>query len=211
MATFVLIDKNRIRPALNTQVIKADDATVVLDAQRTLEEARLRADEIVKSAEDAFQAEKQRGFLKGVQEARQKMAQDIASSALRTEQHYQSIKSQTIELVMAVVRKVLGDMDVRSLVVAQVTEALKSVKGGKRLTIKVNPTVAGTLRENLSRINIDAAERAIIEVETADHLAPDDLVLEGETGVVDASMSVQLNAIEKGFRAACDLGEAGDP
>ena len=208
MATFVFVDKNQLRPASDTKVIKAADAAVVLDAQEILDEARNRAAQIIKSAEDVFQAEKQRGFTQGVQEANQKMVQEMAKTALRTEQHYQSLTSQTIELVMAVVKKVLGDMDVRSMVVAQAIEALKSAKAGKRLILKVNPEAEETLNEHLSRINTGSAQGGIIEVECSANLAPGDLIIESEIGIVEASMAVQLDAIEKAFRATANEGGA---
>ena len=207
MATFVFLDQGRIRPAADAGIIRAADAGVVLEAQRVLDEARCRAAEIVNSAEDGFQAEKRRGFAQGVQEAKQKMAEQMVAVDLRTAQHDRVLRAQTIALVMAIVRKVLGEMDVRSLVVAQVTEALKSVKRGQRLTLRVNPSVADTLRANLTRIQTTGRDTDHMEVETAAHLAPDDLIIESDIGIVQASMAVQLSAIESAFRDACDLGQ----
>jgi flagellar biosynthesis/type III secretory pathway protein FliH len=143
-----------------------------------------------------FQSEKARGLQTGLEEARQQTAGQIADAAEQIAHHFQELESQTVQLVMAVVKKVMQDIDPTELVAAQVKKALGRFKGHKRVLVKVHPTRVDLLHDALERIMADSPAANMVEIKPAFHLAQDQLIIESGTGIVDASMSVQMTAIE---------------
>jgi flagellar biosynthesis/type III secretory pathway protein FliH len=133
------------------------------------------------------------------------MAAEMAAAALRTERHYRTLEEETVSLVMAVVRKVLHAVEPRDLVVAQVSKALEAFRGNPRVTLKVHPQVADDLHARLSEITAKRPDIDLIDVKTTPDLASDQLIVESATGILEASIETQLEAIEKGFRQVIDL------
>lgn len=205
MADFILLDEGRLRPAPGTRIIKKDTYAVFGEAETILAAARAKAAEIVAAAEKVYQTEKQRGHAEGLECARAEMAETMAAAALRTEQHFRTLEEETVSLVMAVVRKVLHAVEPQDLVVAQVSKALEAFRGSPRVTLKVHPQVADDLYARLAEIAAKRPDIDLIDVKTAPDLAPDRLILESATGILEASIETQLEAIEQGFRQVIDL------
>ena len=200
MADFIFLDGGRIRPESGGSVIKAADYAALREPGQVLADARKYAEKVVKDADAVYRSERARGYREGMREARQQMAEEIASTALRCDLHYRELKEQTILLVMEIFQKVLQDIEPRQLVTAQVKKALDAFKGRKRVVIKVHPSRADLLHDQLSEIMSGCPGIDIIDIKAAPHLSSDDLILESETGIVEASMEVQLAAIREAFK-----------
>jgi type III secretion protein L len=200
MAEFVLLDEGRIRPAPGTRIINKEAYAVFGEAEAILAAARAKAAEIVAAAESAHQAEKQRGYSEGIESAQAEMAQSMAAAALRTERHYRTLEGETVDLVMAVVRKVLHALEPRDLVVAQVSRALEAFKGCPRVTLKVHPQAVEDLHARLAEITANRPDIDLVDIKANADLAPGRLIIESAMGILEASLETQLEAIEKGFR-----------
>lgn len=196
MANFVFINNDHLRPAQGTRVLKAAEYAVAHEADQLLAAARRRAANIIAAAEKLFQAEKERGYQTGLEEARQQTAGQIADATTQIEQHFQELEAQSVQLVMAILKKVMQDIDPTELVTAQVKKALSRFKGRKRVVVKVHSSRADMLHDALSRIMADTPAMDLVEIKPAANLAEDQLILESDTGIVDATMSKQLTSIE---------------
>jgi type III secretion protein L len=205
MADFILLDEGRLRPAPGTRIIKKETYAIFGEAEDILAAARAKAAEMTAAAEKVYEAEKQRGHAEGLSRARAEMAAEMAAAALRTERHFRSLEAETVSLVMAVVRKVLHAIEPEDLVVAQVSKALEAFKGCPRVTLKVHPRVVDDLYARLVEITAQRPDIDLIDVKPAPDLSPDQLILQSATGILDASLETQLDAIEQGFRQALDL------
>jgi type III secretion protein L len=205
MADFILLDEGRLRPAPGTRIIKKDTYALFGKAEDILAAARAKAADMVAAAEKVYQSEKQRGHAEGLENARAEMAEAMTAAALRTEQHFRTLEAETVSLVMAVVRKVLHAIEPRDLVAGQVTKALEAFKGCPRVTLKVHPQVAEDLHARLSEIAAKRPEIDLIHVKTTPDLAPDQLIVESATGILEASLETQLDAIERAFRQVLEL------
>jgi type III secretion protein L len=205
MANFIFLDQKHLGLTPNTQIIKAADYAVIAEVQQIIAAAQDQAAQIIKAAEAEFQAQHKKGYDQGLRQARKEMAQKITTAALHSQQYFHGLKAQTIELVMAVVKKVLQDIEPQALIVAQVTKALAAMKGASQVTLKVSPAVADTLNENLAHITKAAPDIGLIDIKTVSGMPQDDLIIESETGIVEAGLTDQLSAIEAAFRDACGL------
>ena len=186
-------------------MIKAADYAVMREPRQVLEDARNYAEGVLKDAEAVYRSERARGYQEGMRDAKQQMAEQMASTALRCELHYRELKEQTITLVMEMFKKVLRDIEPRQLIGAQVKKALDAFKGRKRVVIKVHPSKAEMLHDQLSDIMAGCPGIDIIDIKAAPHLSADDLILESETGIVEATMAVQLAAIREAFKKQLNL------
>jgi type III secretion protein L len=200
MAKFVLLDEGRIRPAPGTRIIKKEAYAVFGEAGDILAAARAKAAEIVAAAESAHLTEKQRGYEEGIENARAEMAAEMTAAALRTERHFRKLEGETVDLVMAVVRKVLHALEPGDLVAAQVSRALGAFKGCPRVTLKVHPRAVDDLHARLAEITANRPDIDLVDIKASADLAPDRLILESATGILEASLETQLEAIEQGFR-----------
>jgi type III secretion protein L len=200
MANFIILENDRLRPDADARVVKAADYAVLLDPGKVLQAVQRRSASRLKQAEAMYSTEKQRGFQQGLDEARRQMAAQVTETALRCETFCRELEAQAIGLVMDVVKKVLDHMDCRQLAEAQVKKALARFKGCKRVQIKVDPAQAHIVRGGLARIMAACPGVGAIEVKAVEGLPKGTLVLESETGIVEASMPVQLAAIEQAFK-----------
>lgn len=196
MATFVFVENGRIRPAPGTRIIKAAEYAAIGPALKVYDEARKNAARIVKDAKAVYKIEKQKGYEDGLRQAKQEMAKQMTTMALRTEQYHRNMEKQIVRMVMNIVRKVLQDINPQTLVVNQVKTALAAFKGHKHLTIKTNPATAELLKERFSEVMTAHPAIGAIDVKAVPHLSADTLIMESETAIVEASMEAQLEAIE---------------
>lgn len=205
MADLVLIDSDLVRPAPGTRVLKKASYTIIDQAQAILNTAHKKADEIIASAQAEFQEERQRGYTEGLECARQEMAQELAATAMETQRHYDHLKEETVSLVMAVVKKVLKNIEPQALIVAQVNKALETFKGGQRITLKIHPTQAERIASRLEDISSSCPGIEMIDIQVATDIPPGQVMLVSATGILEASLDSQLTAIETAFRQTLQL------
>lgn len=205
MADIVLIDSDLVRPAPGTRVLKKATYTIIDQTQAILNTAHKKADEIIASAQAEFQKERQRGYAEGLESARLEMAQQLAATAMETQRHYDHLKEETISLVMAVVKKVLKNIEPQSLIVAQVNKALEAFKGGQRITLKVHPNHAEPIASRLEDISSTCPGLDMIDIQIAADIPPGQVMLVSATGILEASMDSQLTVIETAFRQTLQL------
>ena len=200
MAQFIFIDDGRIRPDPGSRIIRAAEYATLGPARKVLDEARRVADGIIREANEVYRVEKQRGYEEGLRKAAREMAEQVTATALQSRHYYNRLEAQTIELVMAVFRKVLRDIEPRDLVTAQVGKALENFKGCRQVALKVNPDEVDALRRRLSEISAGGPGGGIIDVKAVPELPAGHAILESETSIVEASVEIQLAAIEEAFR-----------
>jgi type III secretion protein L len=205
MANFVFIKNGHIRPAPGTRIIKAAEYAAIGPAVKVYTDAREKADKILKEARIVYQSEKEKGYKEGLRQAKQEMAQQMTALTLRTEKYYRDMEKQIVHMVMEIVKKVLQGVEPQTLVVAQVKNALSTFKGCKHLTIKANPTVSTMIKERFVDIMQDCPGIDAIDVKAVSHLESNVLIMESETGIVEASMDAQLEAIEKAIKEELQL------
>jgi len=207
MAVFFFINDGRIRAASGSGIIKAGDYGIVGQAQQVIEEARTKADQIEMQAEAVYQSEKKRGYQDGLTKARYAMAEQIMATSIRSDRHIKLLKEQIVSLVMEICKKVLHDVEPWTLIMAQVEKALQGFRGSDLVTLKVNPALADTLNQKLSMFSVIGRGIDAIQVKAVPGLKEDELILESEMGIVEATLDVQLSAIENAFRKALELSE----
>lgn len=180
-------------------LLKAHDVAALKDAQALLAQARQQAQQIVDSAQQVFESERQRGFETGLEEARLEQTERMIDIATRTVDHFASIEQRTVALVLESVRRIIDDFSDTERVLAVVRNGLSVLRNQRQLTLRLSPEHAESVRAHATGLLERFPGIGMLDIVADPRLKGDATILESDIGVVEASVELQLQAIEKGF------------
>ena len=176
--------------------IPADEYQATLDADGIVASAKEQADAIILSAKKEFEEQKRLGFQQGLMAGRAEVAEEMVSSVSRTVDYFSKLESQLVELVTSAVRKVIGDVDDRERIVKITRHALSVARNQSKVTVRVAPEDFESVQSQTNEIIRPYPAVQFLDVVADRRLEPGSCILETDVGVVDASVDVQLKAIE---------------
>lgn len=195
---FVL--KSKFVVPAGSKVLKAKEYAVLVEAREVIAQAMQRAEDIKYDAQQACEDQKHQGYLDGLEQGRQEIAQQMIEQTQKAMEYIDSLEKTVVEVVMQSLRKILGDMDNKELVTAVVSQSLRHLRGQKRVVIRVSPADEDAVHELLESMQKDGLlDVAFFTVEADSRLQKGGCMLETETGSLDASVETQLKAIENAF------------
>lgn len=209
---------------------EADAGLAPAEAQRTdaaadiVDQARERADEMLRSStaqatvaqQDAYRQGHEQGYREGTTIARAELAEALAlvqrialDAKVVRDRLLRDVERETIELVIASTRAVLGEqvqID-PALVLDTVQRALKRAGAQNIVRIRVHPQDHELVSARLG----DHRDAAVVDwAVTADgSITVGGCVIDTEAGEVDARLDVQLEEVARRFRAAVQPADAG--
>jgi type III secretion protein L len=195
-------------PAPGTRVLKAREYELLGQASALLEDARREAQAVRDSAEAALEAERQRGYAEGTEQARGEAAERMLETVGRTVDYLGQVEDELIGVVMSAVRKLLGTHEDVDLIRRLAREALEVVRTQKRVTLRVAPALEEGVRERVADIVGGHGGISLLEIVGDPGLNAGGCVLESELGIVDASVDTQLAALERAMRARFGRGQS---
>ena len=200
MVSFVRLDPER--PALEPgqRVIAPDDYSLRVSAQELLADAENRARQTAEAAEQAYQAEKQRGYDDGMASAKVEIAEQMLTIISRSVDYLATAEGQVARTVLLCLRKILGEMPEEELVIKAARNALSIVRNEPRVTLAVRPEVQDEVRSRIGEILQGHGDISYLEVVSDEGLSKGGCRLETEVGVVDATIELQIEAIENAIR-----------
>lgn len=183
------------------RVIKAQDYLALQDAGQLLAQARQEADEIRGRAEQAYEAEKARGYEEGMAAAKLEISEQMLETVDEAIDYFSRVERQVAEVVMASVRKILGEFDDEELTLQVAKNALHVVRNQKQVKLHVCPEQETVLKKRIAEIHAGYPGINYLEVIPDHRLSPGGCILETEIGVVDAGVDTQLKALENSLKA----------
>jgi len=180
-------------------VLSPEEVRAWQSAQQPLDEARAQAEHIRSQAEQAYEDEKQRGFEEGLTMARMEEAERMIENATRTVDYFAAIEQRIVHLVMKSVRRIMADFDDTTRVLAVVQSGLSVMRNQQQLTLRLSPEHADTVRQRAHELLERFPGVGMMDIVPDARLKGDAAILESEMGVVEASVELQLQAIEQGF------------
>jgi type III secretion protein L len=170
-------------------------------ARQIIGDAQAKAKEITDGAQAAFEEERKKGHAAGMEEGKQELANLMMEIAAKKMESFEKFEESIINIVMRSIKRILGEMDNEQLLTAVVHNALSSVRNQKRVIVRVNPDQAPKVRETVeTMIKRGDDSTPFIEVIADGRLQKNSCLIETEIGTVDASLAVQLKAIEKALQ-----------
>lgn len=181
------------------RVLSPEDVCAWQDAQQLIAQAHAEAERIRHEAQVAYEEEKQRGYEEGLTMARMDEAERLIENATRTVDYFAAIEQKIVSLVINSVRRIMSDFDDTERVLAVVQSGLSVMRNQKQLTLRLSPEHADTVRSRAQQLLERFPGVGIMDIVQDSRLKGDAAILESEMGVVEASVELQLQALEQGF------------
>jgi type III secretion protein L len=181
-------------------VLKAHDHATWLQAQDLLDHARQQAQTILDQAQAAHEAERQRGWHEGMEQALFEQSERMIEHASKMVDYFSSVEQQMVGLVMGAVRKIVMDFDDLDRVTAVVANGLAVLRNQKQITLRLPPDQVEPVRQRAATLLERFPGVGMLDFVADSRLKNDSAILESEIGVVEASIEQQLAAIEQGFQ-----------
>jgi len=211
MADFIQLKADRPTIAAGARVLKAADYLRAAAAEEVLDLARAKAEAIVAEAQATYDGLKARGHADGLEAAKMEVAEQILTIVTRSVDFMANAEHDIARTVLVCLRKVLGEFPEEELVLRQARAALHVVRSEPRITLRVRPEVEQNLRDRLGEILRGNGEVSFLEIVADEGMERGGCRLETEVGVVDASLELQLQALEKVILARVEKApKAGD-
>ena len=106
-------------------------------------------------------------------------------------------------------KKIIGEFDQEELAISLVKNALQHVRNEKHVTIRVPSAQYSAVQARLNTILAEYKGVGFIDLVADPRLSSGDCIMESEIGVVDASVDVQLRALQKRFDSLQSLAARG--
>lgn len=202
MGALFQLNGQRLQPAAGTRVLKAQEADLLIEANALIDVAKNYAARIAQEADAAFEERKAAGYEEGAEEARFEHAEKLIETALSSVEFIENIESTLVDVVSQAIRKVIGEMDDKDVIVRIVNNALAGVRNQQQVTVRVSSSDEQAVKGALAAMmQSSVGSHSFINVIADARLEKGSCILESELGVTDASLETQLKAFESAFRA----------
>ena len=197
----LLVKKTDFVLQSDRRVVKATDVATVRSATEIISAAEAEAARIREEAKAAFEAEKQRGYEKGISDGKMEIAMQKLDQVDSSVAFMQGVEEKMAEVVMKALKTCVVEIGDREMVVQIVRKTMAAVIRTQRtVTLKVAPELVETVRARVSELTTTFPTNETFYVVEDPRLKGAACVLETEAGVADASVETQLAAIEKSLR-----------
>lgn len=184
-----------VRPVPEGKVIRHDDFWAWRESGELLRSARDQAAAIVNDAQIHHAQERQRGYREGREAALLEQSGTMIGVVNQTHAYFGKVEGRMVDLVLDAVRKVVSDFDDKERVGTVVRNCLDLLRSQKQLSVHVHPSHAPWLRSQLDELRSQYPGIAEIGILPDPRLAADACLIESEIGVVEASLTGQMEVL----------------
>ena len=174
---------------------KAEAQSIISDANEQKE------DIFAKSSKDGFEKGHEEGFEAGNQEASrlvERIHKMIESVQARRQEILDGTEQQIVDLVLLMTRKVVKIMseNQKSVIISNVVQALKKVKGRGDVTLRVNLADVKLTTEHVNDFIEQVENIQNIHIVEDSSVEKGGCIVETDFGAIDARISSQLSQLE---------------
>ncbi|EHR71423.1 type III secretion apparatus protein, HrpE/YscL family [Burkholderiales bacterium JOSHI_001] len=181
------------------RVLRAHEVPLLQDAQALRARIQALHDEQAQRVAAAEQLGHAEGLAQGLAEGRQAAQDELAArlQALAEDSHrqHEALRQQVVPLALQVVHKLLGGFAPDAVLAALARTALDDLLPSPGLTLWVHPEQLDAVRTRLMHGPAEAPWPG--ELRADPNCAPDTCRLETDHGSVDASLSTQLEQLQR--------------
>ena len=186
-----------------------DDAKV--KSSMMINESNQKADELLeKTKKEAYEKGFDEGFKKGEEEVKRLIDRlHIILNALidKRREIFKNAESQLIDLVLLIARKVVKTIseEEKGVVIENVKEALKKIRGEPEITIRVNTKDLDITSKQKEKFISMVESLKSVHIEEDSRVEVGGCIVETSFGDIDARIQTQLNIIEEKIREIAPL------
>lgn len=201
MGTLFRLNTDFVTPAAGTKVLKAEEYGLLLEADKLLAAAKEKAAAMEKAANEAYEQKLEEGYREGLEQGKLEHSEKMMETILSSVEFIEGIENTLVSVVNQAIRKIIGEMDDKERIVSIVRNALNTVRGQQKVTVRVAPADEQAVASALSAMTAGSAESSFLTIVADARLPRDSCILESELGVVDAGLETQLKALEHAFHS----------
>ena len=175
------------------RILKADDYMQVIKADQALKNSRAKARALSKSSKQAYEDEKQRGYQDGLELAKTEQMEQWVATVARSVDYLKSLEADVVNIVIAAVSKIIGEMDSTTKLRRVTKKMLQSLNDKQQLLLKVNPHDKTTTEQALAE---ELPNWPNLQIVADEQLPVGALLLETPTGTLDGTLERQLAALK---------------
>ena len=209
----LLIEKQNFTLASDRRLVKASEVATVKSAAEIIAAAEAEAAQIREEAKSAFEAEKKRGYEKGLQDGKLEIAMQKLEQVDQSVAFMESVEGKMADIVMKALKSCVIEIGDREMVINIVRKTMDAViRTQRHVTLKVAPEMSAVVKERVAALRLDYPTVDTFDVVEDSRLKGPACILETEAGVADASVETQLAAIERSLarHLSGKSGQAGD-
>ena len=194
----LLINKPDFTLVSDRPLVKATDAATARTGSEIIAAADADAAKVREEAKAAFEAERKRGYEKGLQDGKMENAMQKLEQIDQSVAFMESVERKMADVVMKALRSCVEEIGDKEMVVNIVQKTMKAViRTQRHVTLKVAPEMTGVVKERLAALRVDYPTLESFDVVDDPRLKGPACILETEAGVADASVETQLAAIQR--------------
>ena len=206
----LLLNKKDFALATDRRLVKATDAGTVRTAAEIIAAAEADAARIREEAKASFEAEKRRGYEKGLSDGKMEIAMLKLEQVDSSVAFMEGVEQKMADVVLKALRSFVVEIGDKELVVQIVRKTMNAViRTQRQVVLKVAPEMVETVRAKVSELRLAYPTVETFDVVEDPRLKGAACILETEAGVADASVETQLAAIEKSLKKHVSGKEKG--
>lgn len=197
----LLLNNPRVPLSTDRRLVKAADAATARSAADILAAAEAEAARIREEAKAAFEAEKQRGYEKGLADAKLEMAMKKLELVDSSVAFMESVERKMTDVVLKALKTFTVEVGDEAMVLQIVRKTMNAVIRTQRtVTLKVAPEMKPAVAASVAELKAAYPTIETLDVVEDPRLTGTACVLETEAGAADASVETQLAAIEQSIK-----------
>ncbi len=197
----LLVNKTDFVLQSDRRVVKAADVATVRSAAEIIAAAEADAARIREEAKAAFEAEKRRGYEKGLDDGKMEIAMLKLDQVESSVAFMENVEEKMAEIVMKALKTCVTEIGDREMVVQIVRKTMNAViRTQRNVVVKVAPEMADVVKARINEFRTAYTTVETFDVVEDPRLKGAACILETEAGVADASVETQLAAIEKSLK-----------
>ena len=197
----LLFEDHNLRIESDGRMVTAAESDAVSRVEALLKAAEAEAAAIRAGAEDEVAKARQEGYQQGLDDGQAEIIERKIKMVEQSVRYLEQLEGRVVDVVAAVLQKCIGELDCRQVIVGLIEQAMAAVvRTQRQMTIKVSPANLEVVQGRVGALHAKYPSVTMLNVVGDEHLSDTDCVLETDAGVVDASLKVQLDAIERAFR-----------
>lgn len=197
----LILSDNNLTVESSSRRVSAGEASTVEELQQILDTAHAQAEAIRASAQEEVAQARAQGYQQGLDDGQAEIIQQKIKMVERSVSYLAQLEGRVVDVVMAVLNKCMGEIDCQQVIVGIIDRAMASVvRTQRQMTIRVAPGNLEVVRQHIVALRERYPSVTTLQAAADESLSDTDCVLDTDAGTVDASLKVQLAAIERAFR-----------
>ena len=197
----LIIRQGNLQIETTGRLVKRAEAQSIADAMDVLSAAQKEADAIRQQAKEEFETQRKLGYEKGLEDGKEEIAIQKLEQVEKSIDYLGAMENRIVDIVLTALKKCVAEIGDRELMVQVVEKAMQAVvRNQQQIVLKVSPEMVPTVKERLNDILSKFPGVNYINLMEDGKLKGVSCIIETDAGNVDASLDVQLAAIEKALR-----------